>query len=250
MDVLIYTSANAHLGDCLWHANILRHIGGKHTFYAPSVYMPELSECLEGTEIEVKDILHSPADALSTWIACGRFESQGVRYDNQTDLVAYLLQWANAIGRECGEPKTLFRQRQDMLCTFPAIQRDVDAPAFDVLVVNAQPLSGQCPQFDNAELNALIERLATKHRVLCTNPNTAGAPTIQISICGIGNLANRAKIVVAVSTGASACAHNIFGEPRTLLLLAPIVLDYGRTNLSHFNNVSEVTEQLKAEGWL
>jgi hypothetical protein len=247
---MIYTNANGHLGDAVWHAIILRKIGGHHTFYVPQPYMRCINECLEGTDIEVKDMAGAPADALSAWIACGRFESHGVRYQHQTDIVHYLLQWANAIGRECGEPRTLFQQRQDMLCRFPAIQRDIEAPEFDVLVVNAQPLSGQCPQFDNREMNTLIVMLAEKHKVLCTNTVEVDAPVIDTSICGIGNLANRAKLVVAVSTGASACIHNKFAETRTMLLLAPIVLDYARSNMSHFNNCREVEIALRLEGWL
>lgn len=247
---MIYTSANGHLGDAVWSAIAFRKIGGQHTFYVPFHYIGCITECLEGTEIEVKEISTAPPDALSTWIACGRYEGSGVRYNHQTDLVAYLLQWSNAMARECGVAKTLFQQRQDMLCDFPAIQRDVEAPEFDVLVVNAQPLSGQCPQFDNREMTTLIAQLAEKHKVLCTNPVELDVPRIDTGICGIGNLANRAKLVVAVSTGASACIHNVFAEPRTMLLLSPIVLDYGRKNMSHFNNCREVEIALRLEGWL
>lgn len=245
-----WTSANGHLGDQLWHAQILRRIGGKHEFYVPPAYMPEIAECLEGTEVEVKDIVFSPADALSTWIACGRFYSKGLDWHNQTDLVDYLMKWGNNIARECGVVPAPFLHRQQMLCDFPAIQRHVDAPEFDILIINAQPGSAQVVGFDNREMNALIAKLASKHKVLCTNPTDSGAPEIMTSICGIGNLSLRAKLIVAVSTGAAACIHNTFAEPNTMLLLDPIRLDYGRHNITHFANCREVESVLQIGGWL
>lgn len=247
---MIYATCNAHLGDAVWAAIMLRHIGGQHTFYMPRPYMRCISECLEGTEVEVKDMADAPPDARSTWIACGRYEGSGVRYNHQTDLVEFLMQFGNAMARENGIAQTMFRLRQDMLCPFPAIQRDVEAPEFDILFVNAKPLSGQCPELKDAEMDALIWKLASKHKVLCTNPTDVDVPQIQTSICGIGNLANRAKLVVAVATGAAACVHNVFAETRTMLLLHPIVLNYGRTNLSHHRNCSDVEQQLVKEGWL
>lgn len=245
-----FTSANGHLGDQVWHAQMLRRIGGKHEFYMPPAYMPEIAECLEGTEIEVKDIVYSPADALSTWIACGRFHLKGLDWQNQTDLVDYLMKWGNNIARECGVTETVFRHRQEMLCDFPAIQKPIIAPEFDILIINANPGSAQCNGYCSREMNVLIGKLAAKQKVLCTNPTDADAPQIQTSICGIGNLSCRAKLIVAVSTGAAACIHNVFSEPRTMLFLSPIFLDYGRSNLSHHKDCAEMEASLKEEGWL
>lgn len=247
---MIYSSRNSRLGDCIWHAQILRKIGGEHTFYVPPAYLPEVSECLEGTEIAVKDIVFSPSDALSSWIACGRFHYKGLDWQNQTDLVEYLMKWGNNIARECGIDDAVFRHRQEMLCDFPAIQRHVEAPDFDILIINAQPGSAQCNGFDNREMNQLIAKLAEKHKVLCTNPTDATTPEFRGTLCQIGNLSLRAKLIVAVSTGAAACIHNIFGEVRTMLFLDPIRLDFRRKNISHHKNCGEMEAALTKEGWL
>lgn len=249
---MIFTSANSHLGDSLWAAIALRRIGGQHTFHVPYPYLAEIMECLEGTNIRVRDIQEAPADALSTWIACGRYERSGVLWRNQTDIIDFLMQWANAMARECGVSETLFKYRQDMLCDFPAIQRDVEAPEFDVLVVNAAPLSGQAPGWDNGEMDVLIGWLARKHRVLCTNPTTAkDVPVFRGSIAAIGNLSTRAKAIVAVSTGASACVNNAWNsEIPKWIFLSPQFLNYGRSDIIHCENVEAAVKSLKTEGWL
>lgn len=248
---MIYTSANSHLGDCTWMANILYRIGGEHDFYVPEPYMRCIAECLESTDTKVKDIVHSPREALSSWIACGRFDRQGVSYRNQVDLVEYLMQWGNAISRECGHPHAMFTQRQEILCSFPAIRREFEAPEFEILIVNCPPLSGQAPGWDQGEMDVLIGWLSKRHKVLCTNPTTIDVPVFTGSICAIGNLSCRAKLVIAVSSGGAACIHNEWNEsvPK-MIFLHPIVLNYGRGDIHHFANCAEMTKSLHSEGWL
>lgn len=242
---MIYTSANSHLGDIAWFCHVARRLKGTHQYYVPVEYHWQVAEMLEGTQVELLDIKDAPPDALSTWIACGRFESQGVTYANQTDMVAYLMRWNNALLREAGEDFQ-FTKREEMLFNFGAIRRNLCAPQFDILVINSPPLSGQCHEWDQGQMDDLIHTLGNTGTVLCTNP-CRYAPSISASICGIGNLSLRAKKIVAVASGAHWMIHSPWSQHiEKTLFLDPIRLDYGGGNIRHAKNVAEAREWLLA----
>lgn len=245
---MIYTAANSHLGDCAWFCHVLRRIPGPHVYYVPVEYHWQIAECLEGCDVELRDVKDAPPDALNTWIACGRFECMGVRYENNIDIVDYLHRWDNALLFEAGNALAL-KERKDLLFDFPAIRRNVVAPEFDVLVVNAAPRSGQCPKWSNHEMDDLIKLLSDRYKVVTTNNTTVEAVnTISASVCSIGNLALRAQFVVAVGTGPSWCIHSIWsGHIPSYVFLDPIRLDYGRTNLKHAASIPEMISLLESD---
>lgn len=254
---MIYTSANSHIGDCCWALNVLTRIYGSHKFHCPVEYHWQLHEivveCLIGCEIELLPLETAPADALNTWIACGRFEHAGVRYENNVDMVDFLLRWSRAMMVEGGMPPT-FHEREDLLFRFPAIKRNVVAPELDILVINGAPRSGQCPGWDNEEMDELISDLGFAHKVVCTNCTTAAnddkegfITTISASLCNIGNLSLRAKLIVAVASGAHWMVHNPWRTCPLYLFLDPIRLNYGK-EIPHAANVGEMRELLRA--WL
>lgn len=246
-----YTTANSHLGDCAWLMIALRRIPGPHTVFCPTEYHPQLQDFCENRRIELQPLESAPADARNTWIGCGRFESKGVKWAGQQDIVGFLMQWSNCLCEENGiQPQ--FLNRTDFLADCPQIARETDVPEFDALVINAQPRSGQIPRYDNAEMDALIERIATRHRVICTNPTTAvGANAVNKTMCEIGNLALRAQFIVANATGPSWGIHSVWSQNvRTYMLLDPLFIDYGRV-LPHHGLVKDgVEQQLIQDGWL
>lgn len=245
---MIYSSRNSHLGDCAWHLQILQNVPGRHLYWVPEEYRWQLAECSP----DVCFLKHDPPEGLNTWIACGRFEGQGIRYEHNTDLIEYLVRWANAIAKEAGAPSVL--DRKDMLMSFPAIQRNVVAPDFDVLVINSPPRSGQCPRWDQGEMNELIYELADRYRLLVTNRNEEieNDPSfISASLCNIGNLSLRAELVIGVASGPIWGALNIWRTCPIYVFLDPIKLDYGRDHpVNHAVSVADTREQLKRDGWL
>lgn len=260
---MIYTSANGHLGDTVWALHVICRIYGQHKFYCPREYHWQLFDIVadcKDCNIELLPLEDAPKDALNTWIACGRFEHAGVRYENNIDMVDYLLRWSRAMMVEGDMPPT-FGNREDLLFDFPAICRNVVAPEFDVLVVNSPPLSGQCPGWDQGEMDGLIHDLAGighGRRVLCTNPTTAdhfqligvrdyNVNTVSASLCNIGNLSLRAKLVVATASGAHWCIWNPWRTCPLYLFLSPQKLDYGQ-KIPHAANVAEMREHLRE--WL
>lgn len=247
---MIYTSGVSHAGDVVWALNVLTRIYGSHKFHCPVEYHWQLREALDGSvgDIELLPLETAPADALNTWIACGRFEHAGVRYENNVDMVDFLLRWSRAMMVEGGMPPT-FHEREDLLFRFPAIKRNVVAPEFDILVVNSPPLSGQCPGWDQGEMDGLIRDFSRKWKVLTTN-NTAACfeevKTVSASLCNIGNLSLRAKLVVATASGAHWMVHNPWRTCPLYLFLDPIRLRYSETQeIPHAATVGEMRELLK-----
>lgn len=253
---MIYTSGPSHLGDCLWALHVIRKIPGLHQFYCPVEYHWQLQECADN--IVLADIKSAPVDAVNTWIAANSFPP--VVYENNIDVVEYLLRWDNALLKEGlkealrlggWDPTMSFERRQDVLFDFPVIRRNVVAPEFDILVVNCPPGSNQCPEWNQVHMDELIFQLGKNHRVLATNLTTSGAATVSASVCNIGNLSLRAKCVLAVASGAHWCIHNLWNAhvPK-YLFLEPQRLDYGRGDITHAKNVAQMRDELKKGGWL
>jgi hypothetical protein len=257
-----YFSGPSHLGDALWCLHALRKIGGEHHFYTPEEYHWQLRDLIAGTMITLHPHENIPEDAKCSWIGCQRFQNQGVVWSNGPDVVDFLMRWNNCMCRENGvEPR--FNDRHSMLADWPAISQHVDVGSFDVLIVNCPPRSGQCPRWDQGEMDALIHELGEKYRVIVTNPTTASkwitlpdgqTPTtgvweIERSLSQIGNLHLQAKFTVAIASGAHWGCHSIWSQnaPLYLFLDEPLFLNYGRP-LAHHGLVDGMRQQLITEG--
>ncbi len=246
-----YTSANSHLGDIAWHCQIMQRIQPQcGRFIVPQEYFWQTQEMLEGCDVKAQtvDMPGTYAEAVSTWIACGRFEQNGVRYEHNIDLVEYLCHWADQIALENGSAHKF--ERADLLSSFPAILRNVAAPEFDVLVINSPPRSGQCPGWDQGEMDVLIEQINHKNKVICTNATDAGVSVISGSLCNIGNLSLRAKLVIGVASGPIWGALNIWRTCPIYLFLDPIKLDYGAGPIPAAASVDAMWDLLNKDGYL
>jgi hypothetical protein len=246
-----YFAGPSHLGDCCWTLIALRRIPGPHTFFCSVEYHSQLIDLCENRLIELAPLEQAPPDAKNTWIGCGRFTAQGVTWKNNIDVVDFLMRWNNLMCAENGIAPQ-FIHRQDMLADWPSICRHAESHDFDVLVVNALPMSGQIPRYENGEMNTLIEELATKYRVITTNDTPAkGAIPYRGTLSQIANLGLRAKFVVANATGPSWGLHNVWSQDiPTFMLVDPYVLDFGRP-MTHDGLVTQgVRQNLIAGGWL
>lgn len=240
----------SHLGDCVWAILIMRKIPGRHIFFCNPEYRHQLIECCEGTEIEIRPEMERPSNAKCTWIGSGLYANRGIRWSNQPDVIGFLCAWGNCMAVDCGA-QVMF-ERKDFLADFPAINRPVyDIPEFDALVINCQPQSGQVPRYDNGEMNNLIEDITRNQKTVCTNPTSAlEAIVVNKSLCEIGSLANRAKFVVAIASGAHWGIHNVFNRTVPIfLLLDPYKLLYDDRNYPTHGLVKlGLREELIAQG--
>lgn len=243
-------SGPSHSGDCWWTLCALRRIPDPHVLYCPVEYHANLIECCEGRNIRLEPHENAPAGTPCSWIGSQRFRNRGVTWGNQPDIVDFLMRWNNCLCEEAGIPPQ-FITRRDLLADFPVIARHHDAPEFDVLICNCHGQSGQTPRVDYHELNTLIEKIGQQHRVLCTNETSApNVSTISATVCQIGNLALRAKFVVAVASGCHWGIHSVWSQdvPK-FLFVEPQVLDFGK-RIPHHGLVDGMEMELRAGGWL
>lgn len=243
----------AHGGDCVWAITIMRKIPGRHVFYCNPEYHRNLIECCEGRDIELRPESERTADAKCVWIGSGLYAGRGIRWSNQPDVIGFLCAWGNCMATDCGAP--VMFERKDFLADFPAINRSVPGVYGSeyVLVINCQPQSGQVPRFDNWEMNELIQELGDRYGVLCTNHTTAtNVVVVNESLCKIGSLANRAKFVVAIASGAHWGIHNVFNRTVPIfLLLDPYKLIYDDRHYPTHGLVKlGLREELVAQGLL
>lgn len=243
-------SGPSHIGDVFWTLIALRRIPGPHTIFCPPEYHANLDECREGRDITFDVPENAPAGTPSSWIGSQRFSNKGVTWGNQPDIIGFLMRWNNCLCEEAGiSPQ--FKKRSDLLAEFPAIARRY-GPEFDVLVCNCHAGSGQTPRLNFDEFDGLIEELGNKYRVLCTNETRAENVTkIDATVCQIGNLALRAKFVVAVGSGCHWGIHSVWSQyTRKFLFLEPQTLNYGGEPMPCHGLVSGMRQELQSVGWL
>lgn len=231
--------------------SFLRRMGGQHNFYCRSEWLAQVRELMADTQVAIDDVNVRPSDSVDCWIANAQFEHRGVHYGSTLDIIDFVMNYMNHLGGLSGTPAPVFTSREQFLFDLP--HRGLGMPIYDVLVVNAQPTSGQVPDFDNAALNTLIGRLAESRSVICTNPTTAiNALTYCGSIRRIGELSMRCRLIIGVATGPIWTTFNTQNRstPRHILL-APQWLDYGPTvPITNHINVASVDAALQLEGWL
>lgn len=248
---MLIQTGPSHGGDIWWLLVALRRIPGPHTVFCPPEHIPNLIECCEGRDITLQPIADAPAGTPCSWIGSQRFAHKGVTWGNQPDIVEFLMRWNNCLCSEAGVAPQ-FNKRSDILAEFPAIARHFDAPDFDVLVCNCHAHSGQTPRVDYGQLDGLIEKLGAKYRVLCTNDTLAENVTrIQGTVCQIGNLALRAKFIVAVASGCHWGIHSVWSQaiPK-FLFLEPQVINFGGDIPPCHGLVSGLELNLQSVGWL
>jgi hypothetical protein len=244
-------STSSNLGDCCWAAQFLRRLGGEHNFYCRADWLGPIREFMSDTNISIDDINNRPADAHDTWIANARFEEKGVHYRHDGDIVGFIVDYFNHLGGVCGTPAPTFTSREQFLFDLP--RSNARIPHFDILMVNAQPTSGQVPNFDNAKLNDLIGRLAQHYSVVCTTPTTAkNALVLDASILRIAHYSMRCSMIIGVATGPIWLTFNTqnAGTPRHILL-SPQHLDYGPTvPIMNHCSVESIEQALAKDNWI
>lgn len=239
-----------HRGDCCWTAIMLSKLPGPHTFWMNNDYVEEFRDLLSGMDISAEPLTQRPTGIPEGWIASGTFvQWQYAPQNVGTDILGFVRHYHNllaAAGRDA------IPDAESMLLDFPSLERDVPALPFDILAVNANPQSGQAPQYSGSEFDGLLLKLVAKgHRVLATNPTTA-CPWNNFRFSQIGWLSRQAKVILAVSTGPSIPTFNVWNKsvPR-YIFLSEFLLDYGPSvKIRHSHNAAEMTEQLQQDGLL
>lgn len=235
-------SENSHLGDLQWCLIAMSRLRGPHTLCCNPIYHDQLRELVAGTDITIKDLSHTPVDSMDAWIASGLFESQGIRYENQTDIMGFVQRYFNAMGESVnlGRP---FERREDMLCEWPVLEEGSHFTG--ILFVNADPKSGQCPGYSSSEMDALIQNTEAAGNSVCS---IEGA---DLTLAQIGRLSRHAKLIVGCATGPWWPTMNVWNRqtPR-ICMLDPMKLDYCDVPIFHARNATEVMGIMKEKKYL
>lgn len=235
-------SENSHLGDLQWCLVAMSRLRGPHTLCCNPVYHDQLRELVAGTDITIKDLSHIPVDSMDCWIASGLFESQGIRYQDQIDIMGFVQQYFNAMGEavNLGRP---FERRGNMLCEWPSI--NVDSRFNGILFINADPKSGQCPGYSSSEMDALIQDTEAAGNSVCA---VQGA---NLTLTQIGALSINAKLIVGCATGPWWPTMNVWNnQTPCICMLDPMKLDYCDVPIFHAANASEVQKIMRKKGYL
>lgn len=241
----------AHLGDCYWCCQMLSRVQDEEkTIYVKSEHVNALAGLF--SSITVLPVEQMPEGTPDGWIANGRFADKGVHWSCQEDIMGFVRQYMNGFAAEAGIAGA-FDQPESMLCgQFSMILEDVPVPAFDILAVNCDPTSGQCPGYSSSEFDGLLLQLRSRgHRVLCTNP-TSASPWNNFTLREIGNLSIRAKTIIAVASGPMWPTWNIWNRNcDRYIFLDPMRLDFGvEGRVRHAGSAEQMRQQMVEDGLL
>lgn len=223
----------------------MSRLHGPHVLCCKPEYVQALQELVIGTDITVEDLNRVRPSSFDAWIASGAFESEGVRYRDDIDIMGFVQRYFNAMGRAAGlgEP---FPTREGMLCEWPAIWSSRGDQFRGILVINADPKSGQCPAYSSSEMDALIQNMEAAGHSVCA---IEGA---DLSLVQIGALSIHAKLIVGCATGPWWPTLNTWNKStQRICMLDPMRLDYGQgVPIVHAKNAMDVQLIMKGMGFL
>lgn len=245
------------LGDCLLHAHWMRaamkaNPGVRFGFFVREEILGEIWDALHGVDRVLAPLQHAPSDSIVVPLHAADMP-HGM---DLTDFVGCKVWQYQRISEVAGlRPALLGRNEWLMDC--PEILRpSILTHDFDVLVINAEPRSGQWMGYYPADLGSLVADLRKKCRVVTTHK----APGVDclvtdhyaLSVAQIGNLSLHCRAVVAVATGPIWPTFNIFNRDRNLLRVVLIDrerLDFGLP-VEHCATVERAKEVLASNGFI
>lgn len=237
-------SDHAHGGDCIWSLTALYRMGGEHTLRCKAEYVTALRELVAGTGITIEDCSHVPPDSRDFWIASGLFEHRGIRYQDDKDIMGFVQRYFNAMAEDGGYAPC-FPSREDMLCSFPSVVMQEPSQTARVLVINADPKSGQCPRYSSSEMDQLISRLEDRWESVISIEKAG------LSLAEIGRIATYAELIIGCATGPWWPTMRVNTYADRICMLDPMRLDYGpNVPITHARDAAEVAAILESRDML
>lgn len=227
----------------------MSRLPGPHVLCCNPDYIPALRELVAGLPITIEDCSHVRPDSFDCWIASGQFPE--LQYRDDIDILGFVQRYFNAMGL-AAHRMVPFPEREDMLCDFPSLisyfpSRFFPGRLFDgILVINADPKSGQCHGYSSSEMDALIHRLEDKGHSVCAIEGAV------LSLVQIGALSIHAKLIIGCATGPWWPTMNRWNkDTQRICMLSPMRLDYGDSAPTvHAANATDVTTILEGMGFL
>ncbi len=213
----IQTFNSFHLGDQLVHLNFLRRCALANPdrdfiHYAQWQYLRELKPLTADVpNLELKEFGYSmPVGAIDSWRGANRFWYE---HPKRNDFVLFHLEWFALLAKRMGIENPVTKS-SDMLFNYPAMMNPVVESngslvpsAFDIMVINCPPNSGQFPAYNSDDMITLVAKLMNvPHRVIQVTPESG------FSVTQIGVLSQSCHTIVMVSTGPSWVTWNVFNQ--------------------------------------
>lgn len=243
------------LGDNLAHLQFLRlaalaNPDDQFIHHAGSGYLPQLVEVVA----DVPNIRllseHAPVapGAVDSWKNAGGWWE---RHPLRNEYGPFMVEWFRYLAERMGVASPI-QAPTDLLFDYPALSGYACEP-FDVLLVNAQPLSGQWRGYSADEFRDLANALRAAGRsVLTTSPIAGFACTMPHTVTGIGGVSRFCRAIVMSSSGPSWPTFN--RQNAESVALRVVLIDSERVNLSpntvHAQSIDQARAALHGAGFL
>lgn len=169
------------------------------------------------------------------------------------DYARFMLEHAHRLKARFGLEHNPFERTEDLLFDFPALA-SWEFPAFDCLVVNSPPQSGQLPGYSKEGMELLVGELAQRMSVWTTGRTRHAPCTLDrnMTVAQIGAMSRFCRVIVMVSTGPSWCTINKWNAEtieHRVILLHPERVELAK-NTVHAANAEEARRMLMLRGVL
>lgn len=233
--MIIKTHCDVRLGDNLAHLHFLRglakanpEIQFRHA--AHLCYIPQLVEVVcDLPNISLHDLRrHDLNHSIEAWKNDARLWET---HELKNDYGPFMLWHFERLAQKMYLPSP-FSKESDLLFDYPAIKDAATAP-FDFLIVNSEPMSGQCASLDLGELDKLTLELSEKYKVMTTRGVKPWIPCTQqhrLSVTGVGGISRNCRYILMVSTGVSWATFNVWNKRSVEKRI--IILESERINIA------------------
>lgn len=242
-------SCGAHAGDAMWALMFLRKLGSHQNFFTHDYLVADFRELMADTDIYVGPLSEWDGSGFNCWVADAQFEGDGVVWQCQHDIMEFVMRYFNSMARRI-IGIDLFFDRSDMLWDSASIGPAKTPELIDCLIVCADPLSGQCPEFSRSELyeQIVIPMTARYGKVIVANA-ADGQPS-GYTFSQIGAMATVSKRIICLPNGPAWSTFNKWTTAERIVFLSPMHINYGVQQYHHVANVTQAAALAKQLGWL
>lgn len=239
----------SNLGDAVWLVMMLSRLDGEHTLGVKPEYVEALQPLLGHTRHKVVDINTLEDKGLDGWIADGQFESQGLYYTGQEDIMGFVMEYMNQLSQKLGH-NPVFKNREDMLFDIPSIPEPTIPKIIDFLIIPSDPMSGQCPGYSRSEVHEKLI-VPLQKRWKCVVTNAADNTHTGFTLNQIGVVSTLARNIIAVANGPHWVVHNCWTrETPKMVFLQPMRLRFCDPPIHHVGCADEAVDVATKLGWL
>jgi hypothetical protein len=205
-----------HLGDNLIHINYLYRIslnnpGKKIVHYCEKKYLPQLDELMLSQEgnVHFKSMEDKTTTASNSWIGHEGYFYNSRLKNNWSD---FHLDFFQHFSKKHGliNPIT---ESSHLLFKFPILNKRISTKKYNFLVNNAEPLSGQCPDYRVEDFVELVRVLQKRGYSVITTKATGICDSTEeqnLSVLGIANLSLNCEAIIGVPNGPIWLTYNIY----------------------------------------